>query len=188
MVFLVSLGVVPCLQSAACQRGSTSEGWLAAGWVTVEMTETSVSHPPAGQPRLVHMDSGQDPEKESGEWKTGPPTQGVEQTCMLSVLPHSVGQRRHHVSANSRSEKMHPNSSWQEVPNQVQTDIEKGREMMYSHLATCHVGQTFEKCSLRYLKFFPSPGPSQCRMSEGCLWKQFFLNISSLLAHLCGHN
>lgn len=132
MFFLVSLGVVPCLRSAACQRGSTSEGWLVAGWVTVEMTETSVSYLPAEQPRLVPMDSGQDPKKESGEWKVGPRAQSVERTCMLSVLPHSVGQRRHHVSPNSRSEEMHSNSSWQELQNQMQTDRKRERNDVLS--------------------------------------------------------
>lgn len=79
----------------------------------------------------------------------------MEQTRTLSVLPHSGGQTRQNVSPYSKNEEIYPSSSWQEVQSQVQTDVEKGREMMYDHLTVYHIGQTFEKCSLRYLKFFP---------------------------------
>lgn len=65
------------------------------------------------------------------------------------MRPHS-----RHVGVDSHS-------LWQELQSQVQTDIGKGRKMIYGHLVIYHIGQTLEKWSLRSLKLVPSPSTRQ---------------------------
>lgn len=94
--------------SASCWLASSaSESLLTTGWMTVEMTQASVSHLLAG-----HLEGGQDPKKEWECVRRWIPRHGTDK---LSLLPHCLGQARHNVSPYLRSKEVDSNSSWYEL-------------------------------------------------------------------------